>query len=262
MSIIIRDMEKDDEYYVGTCTHVYENNIEYEESGIRRISWLRKMEQKGLVVKVALINGIHAGFIYLMPIEINPWGIEGKELMFFPCLVSHSKFSRKGIGKSLIKAAEEETIKRGKKGLATVGYFWDFWFMPASFFTKLGFIVAERIKEEAILCKLFDDNVALPHFRTEKYKFKEVKGKVVIDLFWNKFCLTSDVEAQRVREVVSEFGENVILNEYESTNLEIMNKYGISRKIYVNGTAMEIGPEIDKDTLRMTIKRVLNNFKI
>ena len=65
MQIIVRDMIKEDEYYVGTCTHVNENNYEYEESAIRRISWLRKMEQYGLKVKVALLDGIHAGFLYL-----------------------------------------------------------------------------------------------------------------------------------------------------------------------------------------------------
>ena len=93
MSIIIRDMTKDDEYYVGTCTHVYENNNEREESCPRRISWLRSMEKHGLRVKVALLDGVHAGFIYLMPIEVNPWQIQGRDLMVFPCLVSHFKFS-------------------------------------------------------------------------------------------------------------------------------------------------------------------------
>ncbi|MFX1492911.1 MAG: hypothetical protein ACFFBZ_01375 [Promethearchaeota archaeon] len=68
-------MTKDDEYYVGTCTHINENNTEYEMSAIRRISWLRSMEKYGLRVKVALLDGNHAGFLYFMPIEINPWQI-------------------------------------------------------------------------------------------------------------------------------------------------------------------------------------------
>jgi hypothetical protein len=48
MRITLRDMTKNDEYYVGTCTHVNENNYEYEQSALRRISWLKSMEQYGL----------------------------------------------------------------------------------------------------------------------------------------------------------------------------------------------------------------------
>lgn len=257
MQITIRDMTKDDEYYVGTCTHVNENNIEYEKSAPRRISWLRSMEKYGLRVKVALIDNIHAGFLYLMPIEVNPWPIQGKDLMVFPCLVSHSKFAQKGIGKELIKAAEEETKLQNRKGITTIAFFWDFWFMPASYFLKLGFIVAEKRGEEAILWKQFDQNVDPPHFREENYTFEPIKGKIVIDLFWNRFCQTSDVEAQRVREVASEYGNDVILNEFSAVDQKVLQKFGIERRIYVNGQAMEIGAEIEKSKLRKAIDNVL-----
>jgi hypothetical protein len=251
-------MTKEDEYYVGTCTHVNENNDEYEASFPRRISWLRSMEKYGLRVKVTLLDGVHAGFLYVIPIEINSWHIEGKDLVVFPCLVSQSKYSQNGVGKELIKAAEEETKHQNRKGLATIGYFWDFWFMPGEYFSKLGFQVAERRGEEAILWIYFDQNAEPPHFREEYYNFKPVKGKVVIDLFWNKFCLTSDVEAERVREVTSEFGKDVILNEYSAVDQEILQQYGIERRIYVNGMTVGVGPEIEKNALRKVIKNALN----
>lgn len=254
-------MTKDDEYYVGTCTHVNENNIEREMSAQRRIPWLRSMEKHGLVVKVALKDGIHAGFIYIMPIEINPWDIQGKDLLVFPCLVSQSKFAQQNIGKKLIKAAEKETHIQKRKGIATIGYFWDFWFMPAEYFIKLGFQVAVKRGIEAILWKKFDESAELPEFRKEKYKFKPIEGKVVIDLFWSTFCLTSDVEAQRVREIAAEFGEDVILNEYSADDPKILEQYGISRRIYLNGKMIETGPEIEKERLRNEIKKILIKIK-
>jgi hypothetical protein len=262
MQIIIRDMTKGDEYYVGTCTHVNENNTEYEQSAARRISWLKSMEGDGLRVKVALLDGVHAGFLYMMPIEINPWQIQGKDLMVFPCLVSQSKFSNKNIGKKLIKAAEQETLKQNRKGIVTIGYFWDFWFMPAAYFLKLGFKVAERRgEEEAIVWKSFDKNAEPPHFRTERYNFKPIKGKVIIDLFWNRFCLTSDVEAERVRDVASEYGKDVILNEYSAIDQKILQQYGIERRIYVNGNMIEIGPEVEKNELRKAINNALKEIR-
>jgi len=260
MSISIRNMTKDDEYYVGTCTHVNEDNTEREMSCLRRISWLRSMEKRGLRVKVALLDGIHAGFLYIMPIEINPWNIQGKDLMVFPCLVSQSKFSKKGIGKKLIKAAEEEAQNQHRNGIVTIGYFWDFWFMPADFFLKLGFKVVEKRGEEAILWKSFNRSAEPPHFREEHYNFKPVKGKVVIDLFWNRFCLTSDIEAQRVREVISEYGNYVILNEFSAVDQKVLQQYGIERRIYVNGEMIEVGPEIEKSKLREAIKVALNKM--
>jgi len=254
-------MTKEDEYYVGTCTHVNENNPEREKSAPRRISWLRRMEKYGLKVKVALLDNIHAGFLYIMPIEINPWDIQGKDLMVFPCLVSHSKFSHKGIGKQLIRAAEEETQDQKRKGIVTMGYFWDFWFMPAIYFTKLGFKVATKRGDEVILWKQFDSTAESPQFRKKNYEFQPIKGKIVIDLFWNTFCLTSDVEAQRVREVVSEFGDEVVLNEFSADDLTILQKYGISRRIYINSKNIEIGPEIEKDRLRQEIVNAKSKLK-
>ncbi len=260
MTIIIRDMTKDDEYYVGTCTHVNEDNIEYELSYPRRISWLKSMKKNGLRVKVALLEGKHAGFLYIMPIEINPWPIEGKDLMVFPCLVSQSKFSKKGIGTELIKAAEEETKRQNRKGIATMGYFWDFWFMPAEYFLKMGYKTAEKRNKEAILWKQFSQIAEAPHFRKENYNFKPIKGKIVIDLFWNRFCLTSDVEAQRVREVVSEYGNDVILNEFSAVNQKNLRQYGIERRIYINGEIIEVGPEIEKSKLKESINHALNKL--
>lgn len=256
MGVIIRDMTKDDEYYVGTCTHVNENNEEIEMSAPRRIAWLKCMEQHGLRTKVALLDDVHAGFIYVMPIEINPWHIQGKELMVFPCLVSQSNFSLKGIGKQLIKAAEEEAVKQQRKGITTIGHFWDFWVMPAKYFIKLGYSVAANRGEQAILWKQFDLSPEPPQFREVYYEFQPVKGKVVVDLFWNTFCLTSDVEAQRVRDVVLEYKGKVVLNEFSADNLTNLQQYGLSRGIYVNGKLVEVGPEIEKEKLRQEIDDV------
>jgi thiol-disulfide isomerase/thioredoxin len=255
MGIFIRDMTEDDEYYVSTCTHVNENNEEREMSALRRILWLKSMEKLGLRTKVALLDGVHAGFIYVMPIEISPLAIQGKDLMVFPCLVSQSQFSLKGVGKELIKAAEEETVKQKRKGIATFGVFWDFWFMPAQYFVKLGYEVAAKKREEAILWKRFDPGADPPQFRKVNYKYQPVQGKVVIDLFWNTFCLTSDVEAQRVRDVVSDYKNDVIFNTYSADTPSNLQQYGLSRRIYVNGKLIEVGPEIEKEKLRHEIEQ-------
>jgi len=258
LGVSIRDMTEEDEYYVGTCTHINENNIEIESSSPRRISWLKQMEKNGLKTKVALLDNVHAGFIYIMPVEINPFEIQGKDLMVFPCLVSQSKFSSKGVGKKLIEAAEEETLNQNRRGIATIALYGDFWLMPAKYFEKLGYKIAEKRGRRAILWKRFDSSAEPPQFRNPNYKFKPLQGEVVVDLFWNVFCSTSDIEAQRVREVVSEYNNNVVLNEYSTVTPSILKQYGISRGIFVNGKWMGVGPEIEKEKLRLEIDEAIN----
>lgn len=69
--IEIRDMQAEDEVFVGSCTHVQETE-EWEAVCAKRIEWFHRMyEEKGLRIKVVLMDGEHAGFIYLYPIALR-----------------------------------------------------------------------------------------------------------------------------------------------------------------------------------------------
>jgi len=266
MSLIkIRDMDADSEYFVGTCSHVHESE-EMDACGKRRIAWLRKMYDKGLRVKVAYLDNQPSGFLYVMPIEICPWGPVGKYLLAIPCLWVPNKVKGKGIGLSLIIEAEKETHRQEKKGIVTLGYNHDFWFMPASFFRRMGFTEAKSRKtrpgelfgEDAILWKVFDSSAEAPEFLKPNYQFTPVQGKMVVDLFWNTFCQTSNIEAQRVREVVAEFGEEVLLNEYPAEDTAILHRYQIDRGIFINGKEIGWGYEAPKDGIRQAISHALS----
>jgi len=260
MSIQIRDMTEEDEWYVGTCTHVEEKNEEIEQCAQERITYFKHMNNFGLKIKVALFNDQHAGFIYLFPIEVSPREFQGKDLFFIPCLVAHSKFSGHNIGKALIDEAENEAGKQNKDGIAIFAIDWDYWFMPVKYFIHLGFKIADRKDQELLLWKKFNKNAIPPQFIEENYSFTKINNKVVIDLFYNTFCQTSAIESKRVRSVVKEFGEKVILNEFPSDDRTICAKYGISRAIYINGKPLELNAEIDKEILREYIKSAIKSI--
>ena len=134
--IEIHDMNIADEYFVGTCTHMRESD-EIDACASRRLTLLRAMQEKGSRVKVATLHGQRAGFLHVTPIEFSPWGPLGSDLLVIPCLCSVNKGH--GVGRALLAAAEEEARYQGRKGIATIGYYHDFWFMPASFFEANAF---------------------------------------------------------------------------------------------------------------------------
>jgi len=262
-SIEIHDMQPADEYFVGTCTHTNESE-EIDLSAGRRLAWLKAMREKGSRVKIATLDGEVAGFLHVIPIEFCPWGPLGRDLLVIPCLVSVNKGH--GAGKALLDAAEEEARRQGRKGIATIGYYHDFWFMPASFFEANGFLKCGGAKQgyfdsksrAAVLWRVFDQHAKAPVLLKPKHEFKPIPGKVVIDLFWNEFCQTSNIEARRVREVAAEFGDSVVLNQYSADDRPALLRHQISRAIYVNGREIAWGHEAPRNGIREAIARALH----
>lgn len=221
------------------------------------------MHEKGSRVKVATLDGERAGFLHVIPIEFCPWGPLGRDLLVIPCLVSANKGH--GVGKYLLAAAEEEARRQGRKGIVTIGYYHDFWYMPASFFEANGFLKCGRAQHRhfdsksraALLWRVFDEHVKAPALLRPKYEFKAMPGKVVIDLFWNDFCQTSNIEAQRIREVAGEFGDSVALNEFSADDRSALLRHQIARGIFINGREIGWGYEAPKAGIREAIAQAL-----
>jgi GNAT superfamily N-acetyltransferase len=260
--IEIHEMEASDEYFVGTCTHTNESE-EMDSCASRRVTWLRATHEKGSRVKVATVDGKRAGFLHVIPIEFCPWGPLGRDLLVIPCLVSVNKGH--GVGKALLAAAEEEARRQGRKGIVTIGYYHDFWYMPASFFEAKGFSKSGGAQQgyydsrsrAALLWRVLDEHAEAPVLLKPNYKFKPIPGKVVIDLFWNEFCQTSNIEAERAREVAADFADLVVLNEYSADDRPVLLHYQIARGIFINGREIYWGYEAPRDGIRDAIIQAL-----
>lgn len=260
--IEIHDMQVSDEYFVATCTHTNESE-EMDSSAITRLAWLRAWHEKGSRVKVATLDGQLAGFLHVVPIEFSPWGPLGRDLLVIPCLCSVNKGH--GVGRALLAAAEEEARYQGRKGIVTIGYYHDFWFMPASFFEANAFSKCGGVPQgyydsrsrAAMLWRVLDQHAEAPVLLKPNYAVKPAPGKVVIDLFWNAFCQTSNIEAQRVREVAAEFGDSVALNEYSADDRAVLLHHQIARGIFINGRETYWGHEAPRDGIRHAIVQAL-----
>jgi thiol-disulfide isomerase/thioredoxin len=107
------------------------------------------------------------------------------------------------------------------------------------------------------LWKVFDETAKAPEFLERKYRYEPIRGKVVVDLFWNTFCQTSVIEARRVREVAAEFGEHVVLHEYPADDHEILLRLQTPRGIFVNRKEIWWGYEAPKEGIREAISQAL-----
>lgn len=254
-SLVIRDMQEQDQYYVGTCTHTNESAV-LDEYAKRRIAWLLDKFDAGLRVKVALLDGKHKASLYVMPVEICPTEPLGNNLMTIPCLFVSFQPSGSGIGRALIAAAEQEARLQGKQGITAIGYYIDFWFMPGAFFEKCGFSIVDRQNERAIMWKVIDGNPPAPRFFQPDAKLPLIPGKVVLDLFWMTFCGALDKDT--VREVIEEFDDTVILREHCVDDRQLLLKHQINRALYVNGNKVNWNFENPKQPIRAAILKAQN----
>jgi GNAT superfamily N-acetyltransferase len=257
--LVVRDMQAEDEYFVTTCSHVNES-IEIDACAEKRRQQFKVMTSEGAVFKVAIFDHDHVGFAYGIPIESSSWGPHGHSLMVLPCLYVLPEWTSKGAGKALIAAIEDEA-RRANCHAVTITAYRELpdaeWFMPASYFELLGYTPVESRGREVLLWKPLLSDAVPPHFLQPHYVFEPIEGSVVVDLFWNLFCQTSVIEAERVREVCSEFGDQVVLREFEAEDRKVLLQYQISRAIYVNGREIGWGVEAPKDGIRDAILQAL-----
>jgi len=116
-------------------THEHENlyfccledwSDEMKEAGDHKAKWYEKMKEQGLRVKFAQDDtGEIGGMIQYVPIEYS--FIDGKDLYFIKCIWVHGykqgrgDFRKKGMGRALLKAAEEDAKKVRFKGYCGLG---------------------------------------------------------------------------------------------------------------------------------------------
>jgi len=258
--IHVREMIESDAYFVSTCSHIHES-AEIDACAAARRARFVELKKQGSLFKVALCGDKRIGFAYGIPIEHAPWGALGAHLMTIPCLAVLEEGSAKGAGGALIAAIERDAQAAGYSGVSVTAYR-DMpgaeWFMPASFFEHMRYAPVDARGREVLFWKPFDDHAEPPHFLQPHYVFAAQEGVVIVDLFWNAFCQTSAIEAQRVREVCAEFGPSVLLREYPAEDREIFLRHQIPRAIYVEGNEISWGYEAPREGIRTAIQQQLS----
>jgi N-acetylglutamate synthase-like GNAT family acetyltransferase len=255
MQIIDLSEETKSDYF--TCMEEWSEDM---QDGIcRKECWYNAMRDKGLRVKLARNDaGLVAGMIHYAPIE-HSW-VEGEDLFFVYCIWVHGHkkgrgdLRKRGVGKALLKAAEDDVKSLKAKGLVVWGLILPF-FMRAGWFKKHGYKKVDRNGISMLLWKPFADDAIPPQWIRARKKPEPVSGKVVVTALANGWCSGINGMLERARKVSQEFGDAVIYREIDLSSREAVREWGLSDALFVDQKNIYRGPPLSYAKIRKIIAK-------
>jgi GNAT superfamily N-acetyltransferase len=253
------DLPKEQEELFFVCLEDWSE--EAKEGAARRRAWYSKMKERGLRAKLALDDrGVAAGMIQYAPIEKTH--VDGEGLYFIYCIWVHGHkkgrgdFTGKGMGKALLKAAEEDARSLGARGMAAWGISLPFW-MRASWFRKQGYQKADKDGMAVLLWKPFVEGAQPPRWVKLTRLPEPVPGKVNVAIFSNGWCMAQNLPAERAIRAARELGDRVVVREVSTFEPADSRKWGRCDALFIDGKEVNTGPPPSYEKLRKLIdKRV------
>jgi hypothetical protein len=196
--------------------------------------------------------------IQYIPIEHS--FVEGKELYFVNCIWVHGhkqgrgNFQKRGFGKALLTAAEEDAKARGAKGVVAWGLILPF-FMKASWFKRQGYKAVDRQGIQVLLWKPFTDDANPPKWIHQKKKPGIIPGKVIVSGFNNGWCQSQNITFERAKRASGEFGGKVLFQEYDTSNRTTFTEWGISDALFVDDKGVWTGPPLSFEKIKKIIEK-------
>ncbi|MCR4437382.1 MAG: GNAT family N-acetyltransferase [Eubacteriales bacterium] len=253
----VEDLTSESEKLYCVCLEDWSEDI--KEAGKHKEKWYQRMKDKGLGVKIARDdNDEIGGMIQYIPIEHS--FVDGKDLYLINCIWVHGhkqgrgNFQKKGLGKALLAAAEEDVKARGAKGIVAWGLMLPF-FMRASWFKKQGYKPIDRLGLQVLLWKPFNEEAIPPKWIKQKKKPVIVPGKVTVTAFINGWCPAQNIAFERAKRASAEFGDKVVFQEYGTYDRETFLEWGLSDVLFVDGKQIRTGPPPTYESIKRIIEK-------
>jgi len=247
------------EKYTGKyCMCLEDWSDDIKEAGNHKEIWYHKMKHKGLRVKLAIEHDETFGMIQYFPIEHS--SAEGTDAYFIACIWVHGHKAgvgnqqKRGIGQSLLKAAEEDVRSRDCQGIAAWGISLPIW-MKASWFKKQGYKKVDKNGMAVLLWKPFKDNALPPRWIREKKKPLRTAEKVTVTSFINGWCPVQNLIYERAKRASAEIGDHVVFQEIHTFDRNVFLEWGISDALFIDGKQVRTGPPPTYQKIKRKIAR-------
>jgi GNAT superfamily N-acetyltransferase len=245
------------QYLEAYCACLEEYSDEIKEGAAHKKRWYEDLKDKGLRVKLALVDGKPSGMIHYVPIEQS--SAEGRDLYFVFCVWVHAYKNKgvgdqrkRGLGKALLKAAEDDARALGAKGLAVWGMAIPV-FMRASWFRRQGYRTADKIGFQVLLWKSFTNDAVAPRWIREKKRPAKIEGRVAVDAFVHGWCPAMNMTFERAKRACAEFGDAVEFRPVRTLDRRVFQEWGIADGVYIDGKPVRTGPPPSYKKLRKKI---------
>lgn len=258
----IVDLGKENEQDFFLCLEDWSSDL--REAGSHKADWYERNRDR-VRVKLALDDqGTVGGMIQYMPIEDS--FAEGSDLYMIYCIWVHGSkkgrgnFQKRGMGRALVEAAEQDARERGVKGIAAWGISMPF-FMKASWFKKRGFKPVDRQGISVLLWKPFTQEAVPPQFIKRKRKPELIAGRVSVTAFINGWCPAQNMVYERAKRAAGEFGNAVEFHGIDTSDREIFLEWGIYDGLFIDGKEVRTGPPPPYEKIERLIRKRVKRLK-
>lgn len=238
---------------------------EIKEGGSHKEAWFAKMKKKGLSVKLAVDDaGEIGGMIQYLPIEQS--FVDGSDLYFINCIWVHGhkqgrgNFQKKGMGKALLQAAEQDAAAKGARGMAAWGISLPFW-MKASWFKKRGYKKVDKKGMMVLLWKPFTEDAMPPALIPEKKIPQKIPGQVTVTAFKNGWCSVQNMVFERAKRAAAELGEKVVFQAIDTSDRNVFLEWGIADALFIDEKQVRTGPPPSYEKIRRKMAKRLKKLK-
>jgi len=234
---------------------------EVKEAGNHKEVWYNKVKDRGLRVKLAVDdNGEVGGMIQYVPIEQS--FVEGNDLYFIYCIWVHGhkkgrgNFQKKGMGKALLHAAEDDAKAKGAKGMVAWGIPLPFW-MKASWFKKQGYTKVDKqgFLGPVLLWKPFTRDAIPPRWIKQRKKPEITPGRVTVTGFLNGWCPAGNMVFERAKRAASEFGDKVVFRKIDTSDRNVFLEWGIADALFIDDKQVRTGPPPSYEKIKKLIAK-------
>jgi len=237
---------------------------EMKEAGDHKRCWYEHAKEQGFRVKLALDDeGTAGGMIQYGPIESST--AEGQDLYFVYCVWVHGHkqgrgdFQKRGMGKALLQAAEEDARELGAKGMAAWGLSLPVW-MKASWFRKRGYRKVDKQGVQVLLWKPFADDAAAPKWIGQQKTPERVPGRVTVASFKNGWCPAQNLVYERAKRAAAAFDERVVFEVFDTSDRATFLEWGIWDSLFIDGKEVRTGPPPSYEKLTGLIEKRLKKL--